>query len=233
VTTNALTREKRRDLSSSPTLPLREGEDRAATSGKAEDVRALTILACGALARELTAIVARNNLTGVRIACLPAKLHNRPNLIPELVRRKIHRLRETGAGEIFVAYADCGTGGELDRVLADEHVERLPGAHCYAFYAGLTAFNALHDEEPGTFYLTDYLARHFDTLIVKGLGLDRHPQLFDDYFRNYRRLIYLRQSREPDLMSRAERAAAFLRLPLVVRDTGYGLLESEVLARVA
>jgi hypothetical protein len=192
----------------------------------------LTILACGALARELTAIVARNGLTGVRIACLPAKLHNRPNLIPELVRRKIHRLRELGA-PIFVAYADCGTGGELDRVLFEEGVERLPGAHCYAFYTGLAAFDALHDEEPGTFYLTDYLCWHFDTLMVRGLGLDRHPELFDDYFRNYRRLVYLRQSAAPDLMPRAEQAAAFLKLPLVVRDTGYGLLESEVVARVA
>jgi len=192
----------------------------------------LVILACGALARELTAIVTKNGLAGVRIACLPAKLHNRPNLIPELVRRKIHRLREFGA-PIFCAYADCGTGGELDRVLAEENVERLPGAHCYAFYAGLDAFDAMHDEEPGTFYLTDYLARHFDTLIVKGLGLDRHPELFDDYFRNYRRLVYLAQSPTPDLLRRAERASAFLKLPLVVRDTGYGLLESEVRARVA
>lgn len=194
--------------------------------------RTLTILACGALARELTAILARNNLAGIRIACLPAKLHNRPQLIPELVRRKIRRLRETGT-EVFVAYADCGTGGELDRVLAEEKAERLPGAHCYAFYAGLAAFDSLHDEEPGTFYLTDYLVRHFDTLMVKGLGLDRHPELFDDYFRNYRRLVYLRQARQPDLMPGAERAAGFLKLPLVVRDTGYGLLESEVLARVA
>ncbi|MEX2318762.1 MAG: DUF1638 domain-containing protein, partial [Bauldia sp.] len=199
---------------------------------RAPDNHTLTILACGALARELTAIVAKNGLAGVRIACLPAKLHNRPQLIPELVRRKIHRLREAGS-KIFVAYADCGTGGELDRVLAEENVERLPGAHCYAFYAGLAAFDALHDEEPGTFYLTDYLTRHFDTLMVKGLGLDRHPELFDDYFRNYRRLVYLRQSREPDLRPRAEKAAAFLKLPLVVRDTGYGLLESEVRTRVA
>jgi hypothetical protein len=192
----------------------------------------LTILACGALARELTAIVARNNLVGVRIACLPAKLHNRPQLIPELVRRKIHRLRDLGA-PVFCAYADCGTGGELDRVLAEEGVERLPGAHCYAFYAGIAAFDALHEEEPGTFYLTDYLARHFDTLIVKGLALDRHPELFDDYFRNYRRLVYLAQSPTPDLMRRAEHAATFLKLPLVVRETGYGLLELETLARVS
>jgi hypothetical protein len=191
---------------------------------------ALTILACGALARELTAIVARNNLAGVSIACLPAKLHNRPALIPELVRRKIRRLRETGA-EVFCAYADCGTGGELDRVLAEEGVERLPGAHCYAFYAGLAAFDALHDEEPGTLYLTDYLARHFDRLIVEGLGLDRHPELFPDYFRHYRRVVWLAQAPTPDLARRAEKAAAYLKLPLVVRDTGFGLLETEVLAR--
>lgn len=208
------------------------GADRKQSRRRNQEPARLTILACGALARELTAIVAKNDLTAVRIACLPAKLHNRPNLIPELVRRKIHRLRETGAGEIFAAYADCGTGGELDRILEEEGIARLPGAHCYAFYAGLDAFDALHDEEPGTFYLTDYLVRHFDTLIVKGLGLDRHPQLFGEYFRNYRRLIYLRQSPMPDLTPRAEWAAAFLRLPLVVRDTGYGLLETDVLARV-
>jgi hypothetical protein len=192
----------------------------------------LVILACGALARELTAIVAKNGLTGVKITCLPAKLHNRPQLIPELVRRKIHRLRELGA-PIFCAYADCGTGGELDRVLAEEGVERLPGPHCYAFYAGLDAFAAMHDDEPGTFYLTDYLVRHFDTLMVKGLGLDRHPELFDDYFRNYRRLVYLAQAPASDLILRAQKAAAFLKLPLVVRETGYGLLASEVLTRVA
>ena len=206
------------------------GTTRSVVEGAAQPT--LVILACGALARELTAIVARNGLAGVRIACLPAKLHNRPHLIPELVRRKVQRLRDYGA-PIFCAYADCGTGGELDRVLAEEGIERLPGAHCYAFYAGLAAFDALHDEEPGTFYLTDYLTRHFDTLIVKGLGLDRHPELFDDYFRNYRRLVYLAQSPTPDLLGRAERASAFLNLPLVVRDTGYGLLEGEVRARVA
>jgi hypothetical protein len=191
----------------------------------------LAVLACGALAHELMAILDRNGFAGVTITCLPAKLHNRPELIPELVRRKIRRLRESGATDIFCAYGDCGTGGELDRVLAEENVGRLPGAHCYAFYAGLDAFDALHDEEPGTFYLTDYLARHFDTLIVKGLGLDRHPELFPDYFRNYRRLVYLAQAPTPDLRRRAENAAAYLGLPLVVRTTGYGLLERDVKAR--
>ena len=192
----------------------------------------LVVIACGALAREHRAIVEGNGLAGVKIACLPAKLHNRPQLIPAAVRRKIAALRPHGA-PIFCAYGDCGTGGELDRVLAEEGVERLPGAHCYAFYAGLDDFDALHDEEPGTFYLTDFLARHFERLIVEGLGLDHHPELFDDYFRNYRRLVYLAQAPSPDLIARAEAAAVFLKLPLTVRATGFGLLGGEILKRVA
>jgi hypothetical protein len=168
----------------------------------------------------------------VKIACLPAKLHNRPQLIPEAVRRKIHALRPLGA-PIFCAYGDCGTGGLLDAVLVEERVERLPGAHCYAFYAGLDTFDALHDEEPGTFYLTDFLVRHFRRLLVEGLGLDRHPELFDDYFRHYRRVVWLAQAPTDGLRKEADAAAGFLRLPLEIRDTGFGLLGSEVLRRVA
>lgn len=192
----------------------------------------LVVIACGALARELRAIVETNALAGVKIACLPAKLHNRPQLIPEAVRRKIHALRPLGA-PIFCAYGDCGTGGLLDAVLAEEDVERLPGAHCYAFYAGLDAFEALHEQEPGTFYLTDFLVRHFRRLLVEGLGLDRHPELFDDYFRHYRRVVWLAQAPTDDRRREADAAAGFLRLPLEVRDTGYGLLGAEVLRRVA
>jgi hypothetical protein len=192
----------------------------------------LVVIACGALARELRAIIDTNRLAGVRIACLPAKLHNRPQLIPDAVRRKIRSLRPLGA-PIFCAYGDCGTGGMLDAVLAEEGVERLPGAHCYAFYAGVDAFDALHEEEPGTFYLTDFLVRHFRRLLVEGLGLDRHPELFDDYFRHYRRVVWLAQSPTPALATGAEAAAAFLRLPLEVRETGFGLLQGEVLKRVA
>jgi len=189
----------------------------------------LVIIACGALAREITAIVAGNRLD-VKVACLPANLHNRPQLIPEAVRGKIRALRKLGA-PIFCAYGDCGTGGELDRVLREEGVERLPGAHCYAFYAGLEEFEALHEAEPGTFYLTDFLARHFDRLLVKGLGLDRHPELFDDYFRHYRRVVYLVQAASPENAELARKAAAFLKLPLEIRQTGFGLLGSEILAR--
>jgi len=192
----------------------------------------LVIIACGALAREIRIVVERNGFHGVRLACLPAKLHNRPELIPQAVRRKIARLRPLGA-PIFCAYGDCGTGGELDRVLAEEQVERLPGAHCYAFYAGLAAFDAMQEEEVGTFYLTDFLARHFQRLIVEGLGLDRHPELFDEYFRHYRRLVYLAQAPTPALLERARAAAGFLKLPLEIRETGFGLLEQAVVERAA
>jgi hypothetical protein len=210
----------------------RSGSAAKGRSTAEPDAPSLVIIACGALGRELTAILAQNAFAGVKVACLPAKLHNRPQLISEAVRRKIMTLRPLGA-PIFCAYGDCGTGGELDRVLAEEGVERLPGAHCYAFYAGLDAFEALHEEELGTFYLTDFLARHFDRLIVAGLGLDRHPELFDDYFRHYRRVVYLAQQRSADLDRRAHAAAAFLKLPLVIKETGFGLLGSEILKRIA
>jgi hypothetical protein len=196
------------------------------------DRPSLVVIACGALARELSGVVERNALAGVRIACLPARLHNRPELIPEAVRRRIEALRPLGA-PIFCAYGDCGTGGRLDMVLAEAGVERLPGAHCYAFYAGLAAFDAMHEDEPGTFYLTDFLVRHFRRLLVAGLGLDRHPELFDDYFRHYRRVVWLAQAPTPELLAEAQAAAGFLRLPLVVSETGYGLLGSELAKRLA
>ena len=198
----------------------------------AEEPPRLVIIACGALAREIRAVLDRNCLGGIKLACLPAKLHNRPELIPEAVRRKIGRLRPLGA-PIFCAYGDCGTGGALDRVLADEKVERLPGAHCYAFYSGLATFDAMQEEEVGTFYLTDFLVRHFQRLIVVGLALDRHPELFDDYFRHYRRVVYLAQAPSAALIERASAAAAFLKLPLVIRETGFGLLEEALGGRAA
>jgi hypothetical protein len=181
------------------------------------------VIACGALARELVAVVEASRFVHMDVTAIPAKLHNRPEKIPYAVRCKIRAARRRhGYGRILVLYGDCGTGGELDRVLAEEGVARIEGAHCYAFYLGLDAFDALHDEEPGTFYLTDYLARHFDTLMWKGLGLDRHPQLVADYFGNYRRLVFLRQIPDEGLEARARAAAARLGLAFEARDTGLG-----------
>jgi len=186
------------------------------------------VIGCGALGRELVAIT--QQLPNVEIACLPAELHNRPGGIPGAVRGRIADARADGFDRIFVAYADCGTGGLIDRVLADEKVERLPGAHCYEFYAGADAFARLHADEPGTFYLTDFLVRNFDRLVWRGLGLDRHPELLPDYFGNYRRVVYLAQTEDPVLDAAAARAAGQLGLAFERRFTGLGGLESSVRA---
>ena len=157
------------------------------------------VIGCGALARELVELTRRAGLPAMDLTCLPASLHNRPERIPGAVAARIRRARADGYDRIFVAYADCGTGGLLDRVLEAEGVARLEGAHCYEVYAGRAAFAALHDAEPGTFYLTDYLVRNFDRLVVRGLGLDRHPELLPIYFGNYRRLVYLAQTDDAEL----------------------------------
>ena len=136
----------------------------------------LLIIACGALAHEITALIDANRWQHVSIQCLPAELHNRPEEIPGAVKAK---LNATGKqfDQVFIAYADCGTGGMLDKLLEAEGIERLPGAHCYEFFAGTDRFAQLHEREPGTFYLTDFLARNFDRLVIQGLGLDRYPEL--------------------------------------------------------
>jgi hypothetical protein len=185
------------------------------------------IIACGALARELTAVKTANGWQNVQVQCLPAELHNRPEKIPEAVREKIRAARG-GFGRILVAYADCGTGGLLDRVLEEEGVERLPGAHCYEFYAGSPDFAALADAEPGSFYLTDFLVRHFERLVIRELGIERHPELAAQYFGNYRRLVYLAQHEDVQLQVQARQAAARLGLAFEYRFTGYGDLERAV-----
>jgi Protein of unknown function (DUF1638) len=185
------------------------------------------IVGCGALANELVALT--RHLPNVDITCLPATLHNRPGGIPGAVRDRIRR-RRAGYDRVFVAYADCGTGGLLDRVVEEEGVDRLPGAHCYEFYAGRPDFARLTDEEPATFFLTDFLARNFDRLVWRGLGLDRHPELLPDYFRNYRRLVYLSQRDDPELVATARRAAARLGLAFEHRVTGYGELATSIVA---
>ena len=181
------------------------------------------MLACGAIAREVLALIELNDWTHVDLRCLPAQLHSRPERIPAAVDAKLTEL----AGRydrVFVAYADCGTGGALDPVLERHGVERLPGAHCYGFLAGNDAWDAMQDEEPATFYLTDFLARHFDALVVRALKLDTHPELLSLMFGNYRRLVYLAQTDDPELDRRAEEAAEFLGLDYERVRTGYGEL---------
>jgi hypothetical protein len=181
------------------------------------------VIGCGALARELLDVVSRNGLQNIRVECLPAILHNRPEKIPAAVRARLEAAE--GYDRVFVAYGDCGTGGMLDAVLDEFGVERLSGAHCYQFFAGADAFDAMHEDEPGTIYLTDYLTRHFERLMWQGLGLDRWPELLDDYFGNYRRLVYLAQTDDPELTREAEKAANRLGLEFERRFVGYGEME--------
>ena len=182
------------------------------------------ILACGAIAREVLAVVNLNGWEHVDVRCLPAKLHSTPALIPAAVDAKLRELSER-YDEIFVAYADCGTAGALDVVLSEHGVERLPGAHCYGFLAGNDAWDAMQEAEPATFYLTDFLARHFDALVWRSLKLDRHPQLLPQIFGNYKRLVYLTQTGDPSLQERARDAAERLGLRYEIERTGYGDLE--------
>jgi hypothetical protein len=188
------------------------------------------VIGCGALARELLEVAGR--IPGLEIACLPPDLHNRPGGIPGAVRRRIHQARADGYERIFIAYADCGTGGLLEPVLVDEGVERLPGAHCYEFFAGRTNFAEMADDEPATFWLTDFLARNFERLVIRGLGIDRHPELESVYFGNYRRVVYLSQTDDPELLDLARAAADRLGLDFEHRHTGYGELATSLQAAV-
>ena len=203
----------------------------AARGSLPPDPSRVLVIGCGALAKELVAVIDQAGLANVDLTCLPATLHNRPGGIPGAVRARIRAARPRYA-RIFVAYADCGTGGLLDLALADEGVERLPGAHCYELYAGASDFAAITDEDPATFFLTDFLARNFDRLVIAGLGLDRHPELLPAYFGNYHRLVYLAQTDDPALVAAARRAARRLGLAFELRQTGYGDLATG-LARAA
>jgi len=180
------------------------------------------LIACGALAREVLAIVALNGWTHLDLECLPASLHNHPDRIPEAVRLKARAARARGYGAVMALYADCGAGGRLDAVCAEEGIERIPGPHCYAFFDGLEAFAARAEAEIGAFYLTDFLARQFDALVWRGLGLDRHPELHEMYFAHYDRLVYLAQTDDPALSEKAQGAARRLGLDYERRFTGYG-----------
>jgi hypothetical protein len=181
------------------------------------------VLACGALAREVMAVLAANHLDHVVVRCLPAGLHNRPKEIPEAVRAAVREARSE-FDDILIGYADCGTGGLLDAVLDEEGLGRLPGAHCYAFYSGVDAFDRRADDDMRAFFLTDFLVRQFDTLVIEGLGIDRHPELRDIYFGNYEKVVYLAQTEDEALTRQAEAAAARLGLAFERRLVGLGEL---------
>ena len=215
--------------------PYRAISLRSATLKTRENVPRILVIACGALAREVRFLTEANGWSEWCVRSLPAELHNTPARIVDAVRERITQEREA-FDHVFCAYADCGTGGKLDALLAEEGIERLPGAHCYQFYSGDALFEELTRESMGTFYLTDFLCEHFDRLVVRGLGLDRHPELRDEYFRGYERLVYLSQRAEPgDLITRAEAAAKKLGLAFEHRAVGYGQLETSLqrLARAA
>ena len=190
------------------------------------------VLACGALAHELNAVIALNGLSDLDIECLPAHLHNRPSEIPDAVAARIDRARQRGTHDrILVGYADCGTGGRLAALVDDQpDVEMLAGAHCYEFFATSPRFAEIQDAEIGSFYLTDFLVKHFERMVWEGLGLDRHPELLSSYFGNYTRCVYLAQTDDPELVAEAETAAARLGLSLLVERTGYGELEETLVA---
>lgn len=181
----------------------------------------VVVIGCGAVARELLEVVRRNGLDHLTVECLPARLHNTPDAIPEAVEARIVAAHEAGR-TTYVAYGDCGTGGRLDAVLSRHGVERLPGDHCYEFFMGGAAFRSEHATRPATFYLTDYLVRHFDRLVWSGLGLDRHPELLPDYFGNYERVLYLAQTEEPTLVDEARRCATRLGLDFEHRSASWG-----------
>ena len=186
------------------------------------------VIACGALGRELHALRRANGWDHLRIRCLDPALHLHPAEIAPRLRTELEGVRGQYQ-RIFIGYADCGSYGGIDRVLADfPGVERLPGLHCYDVFAGAERIERWAEDEPGTFYLTDFLVRSFDRLVVDALGLDRHPELLDAFFGNYRRLTYLSQTQDAALLAQAKAAATRLGLAFTHVHTGYGALETRV-----
>ncbi|MCM2497524.1 DUF1638 domain-containing protein [Neorhizobium galegae] len=180
------------------------------------------VIACGAIAREILAVSRQQGLGHIDLNCLPAIWHAYPQKIVPGLEKAVAEARDAGFEKIFFAYADCGTGGDIDRLCEREGIARIEGPHCYSFFAGNDAFAAKADEDLFSFFLTDFLARQFEAFVIEPLGLDRHPQLKDIYFGNYRKLIYLSQEEDKVLQEKARGAADYLGLEYEYRFTGYG-----------
>jgi len=182
----------------------------------------IRVIACGMIAREVLAVNEQLGFDHIDLACLPAEYHHYPEKIAPAMDKAIETARAEGFEHVFVGYADCGTGGELDKVCKKHGVERIAGPHCFSFYAGNAAFAAEADELMTTFFITDFLARQFEAFMVKPLGLDRHPDLKEMYFANYTAALYLAQTEDLELERRAREIAAYLGLEYKYRYTGYG-----------
>ncbi len=180
------------------------------------------VIACGAIAREILAVSRQQGLGHIDLNCLPAIWHAYPQKIVPGLEKAVAEAREAGFKKIFFAYADCGTGGDIDRLCEREGIARIEGPHCYSFFAGNDAFAAKADEDLFSFFLTDFLSRQFEAFVIEPLGLDRHPQLKDMYFGNYRKLVYLSQEEDKVLQEKARWAADYLGLEYEYRFTGYG-----------
>ena len=180
------------------------------------------VIACGMIAREVLAVNDQLGFGHVDLKCLPAEYHHYPQKIAPALDKAIADARAEGFDHVFVGYADCGTGGELDKICKKHGVERIAGPHCFAFYQQLERFEAAGDADMLAFYMTDFLCRNFETFFIRPLGLDRHPELVADYFGNYEKLVYLAQTDDPALDAVAEQAAALLGLAYERRFTGYG-----------
>ncbi|HWU64505.1 MAG TPA: DUF1638 domain-containing protein [Ensifer sp.] len=182
----------------------------------------IKVIACGALAREIIAVCEMNRLDHVDLTCLPAIWHVYPEKIAPALRDKIAEARAEGIGRIFLGYAECGTRGEIDRICAEEGIERIAGPHCYAFYTGVDKFLAECADEITAFYLTDLIARQFEAFVIEPLKLDKHPELIQMVFGNYEKIVYLAQTDDETLQAKAKWAADFLGLAYEYRFTGYG-----------
>ena len=185
-------------------------------------VRDTHVIACGMLAREIRAVLNQPALSHVSLECLPAQWHFAPERIAEGARAAVLRARMAGATHILVGYADCGTGGALDRVCAELGVERLPGPHCFAFYQGMERAQANGERDVTSFFVTDFLARQPDAFLWRPLGLDRHPELREVYFGGYERVVFLSQTVDHTLLGSARFIAERLQLAFEHRHTGYG-----------
>jgi hypothetical protein len=190
----------------------------------------LLVIACGMIAREVLAVKQQLGLEHLELTCLPAEFHYYPDRIAPAMDAAIVKARAEGFENIFVGYADCGTGGLLDAVCERHGVERIAGPHCFAFYQGLERYADIADGDMTTFYMTDFLCRQFEAFFLKPLGLDRHPELAQDYFGNYEKLVYLAQIKDPALEQVAVDAARMLNLAYEKRVTGYGDLRPALAA---